>query len=74
MFQDSHVGKKQVADTIMLFVKEKYLYWLEALSLCKNATKCVAAMEALSSLADVRDTQIIGYCCYQQKTNKCRRH
>jgi hypothetical protein len=74
MFQDSHVGKKQVADTIMLFVKEKYLYWLEALSLCNNATKCVAAMEALSSLADVRDTQIIGYCCYQQKTNKCRRH
>ncbi|CAN9427009.1 unnamed protein product [Alternaria alternata] len=52
MFQDSNAGKKQVADTIMLFVKEKYLYWLEALSLCKNATKCVAAMKALSSLAE----------------------
>ncbi|CAN9432099.1 unnamed protein product [Alternaria alternata] len=53
IFQDSHAGSNVVGEEITIFIKEKYLYWLEALSLCKSTTKCVTAMKALLSLAEV---------------------
>ncbi|CAN9446048.1 unnamed protein product, partial [Alternaria alternata] len=52
IFQNSHAGSNIVEEGITLFMREKYLYWLEALSLCKSTTKCVTAMKALLSLAE----------------------
>lgn len=49
----SHFGSNMVIDAIWLFVRARYLYWLEGLSLCKSTTKGVLAMKALSSLARV---------------------
>ena len=36
------------------FVKEKYLYWLEALSLCKNMSRGVVSMAKLETLINVK--------------------
>jgi hypothetical protein len=36
-----------------LLLREKYLYWLEALSLCKNLTKGVASIAKLEALVQV---------------------
>jgi hypothetical protein len=52
-FQVSHAGSNLVIDEAMLFVKERYLYWLESLGLRRSTTKGVLAMKALSSLAEV---------------------
>jgi hypothetical protein len=53
-FQASHVRNNLIRDEIMLFLRGKYLYWTEGLSLCKSTTKGLLAMKALSSLAEVR--------------------
>jgi hypothetical protein len=35
------------------FFEKKYLYWLEALSVCKSLSKAVVAMAKLQSIAQV---------------------
>lgn len=51
------VGHKQVAELIDKFLREKYLYWLEGLSLCKSVGKGVISMEKLWSLVQVCRTR-----------------
>jgi hypothetical protein len=50
----SSVGGLQVADVINGFLRKKYLYWLEGLSLCKSIAKGVVLMTKLGHLAEVR--------------------
>jgi hypothetical protein len=47
----------QVIDVVSEFVRKKYLYWLEGLSLCKSIGKGIVSLERLCSLAQVRPTQ-----------------
>ncbi|KIW32636.1 uncharacterized protein PV07_04166 [Cladophialophora immunda] len=44
----------QDGGSVDLFVKEKYLYWLEALSLCKSMSKGVLSVEKLEALTQGR--------------------
>ncbi|OQV03579.1 WD domain-containing protein [Cladophialophora immunda] len=44
----------QDGGSVDFFVKEKYLYWLEALSLCKSMSKGVLSMVKLEALAQGR--------------------
>ncbi|KAH5983398.1 hypothetical protein HBI84_247640 [Parastagonospora nodorum] len=46
----SIVGGLQAADVVNDFLRKKYLYWLEGLSLCKSVGKGVVLMEKLWSL------------------------
>jgi hypothetical protein len=41
------------------FVREKYLYWLEALSLCKNMSDAVVSMAKLEALLQVITTPLL---------------
>jgi archaellum biogenesis ATPase FlaH len=57
---DSDSGKQirqedgfQDSDAIYTFLKEKYLYWLEALSLCKSMSEGVVSMTKLEALIQV---------------------
>jgi hypothetical protein len=59
--QASHAGRTLFTDEIMLFMKERYIYWLEGLSLCKSTTKGVLAMKALFSLAEVWNDHLSTY-------------
>jgi hypothetical protein len=43
----------QFDGAVDLFLREKYLYWLEGLSLCKNMPKGVVSMAKLQSLVQV---------------------
>jgi hypothetical protein len=43
----------QVLDAVDEFLRRKYLYWLEGLSLCKSVRKGVVSMERLWSLVQV---------------------
>jgi hypothetical protein len=63
-FQASYTGSNPFADEILLFIKEKYLYWLEALGLCKSTTRGVLAMKALSTLAEVWNNHLPIYLSY----------
>ncbi|KAJ6276584.1 hypothetical protein J3E71DRAFT_395008 [Bipolaris maydis] len=47
---DSKLEALQVADRVGEFLKEKYLYWLEGLSLCKGVGRGVVSMTKLWSL------------------------
>ncbi|CAN9468708.1 unnamed protein product [Alternaria alternata] len=49
-FWVSHAERHQIIDEVMLFLKGRYLYWLESLSLCKSTTKGLLALKALSFL------------------------
>jgi archaellum biogenesis ATPase FlaH len=49
----SSVGGLQAADVVEDFLKKKYLYWLEALSLCRGVGKGVVSMTKLWSLVQV---------------------
>jgi hypothetical protein len=44
------------------FIRNKYLYWLEALSLCKSMPKGVVSMAKLEALI-----QVIANCCASQR-------
>jgi hypothetical protein len=50
--QANGLGDSQVAE-VTRFMEEKYLYWLEGLSLCKSVPTGMIAIEKLSSLAQV---------------------
>jgi hypothetical protein len=45
--------------TVDSFIREKYLYWLEALSLCKSMPKGVLSMTKLEALIEVRFRLVI---------------
>ncbi|KAJ4305589.1 hypothetical protein N0V90_001120 [Kalmusia sp. IMI 367209] len=49
------VGDLQVLNMIDNFIKEKFLYWLEGLSLCKSMAKGVVSMSKLCSLVQGTD-------------------
>jgi hypothetical protein len=51
-------SKLEDASTIDVFVREKYLYWLEALSLCRGMAKAVVAMTRLWQLIQVQHAQL----------------
>jgi hypothetical protein len=53
----SSVGGLQAADVVNDFLRKKYLYWLEGLSLCKSVGKGVVLMEKLWSLMQVCRTR-----------------
>ncbi|EUC29070.1 hypothetical protein COCCADRAFT_8666 [Bipolaris zeicola 26-R-13] len=48
---DSKPEPSQVADRVGEFLREKYLYWLEGLSLCRGVGRGVVSMTKLWSLA-----------------------
>ena len=62
--QANHAGRTLFTDGIMLFMKERYLYWLEGLSLCKSTTKGVLAMKALFSLPEVCNDHLSSHRLY----------
>jgi hypothetical protein len=51
---ESSVSGLQVAGDLDNFLRKKYLYWLEALSLCKSVAKGVVSVTKLWSLVQVR--------------------
>ena len=53
------VGDLKVTDVINEFLRRKYLYWLEGLSLCRSIGKGVVSMAKLCSLAQVRQTKMM---------------
>jgi hypothetical protein len=53
----NRVDDVQVLSAVDEFLREKYLYWLEGLSLCKSVGKGVVSMEKLWSLVQVRRTR-----------------
>jgi hypothetical protein len=50
----NRMGHMQVADVVDGFLKNRYLYWLEGLSLCRAVGKGVVSMTKLWSLVQVR--------------------
>jgi hypothetical protein len=56
----SRVGSLEAADLVDEFLRKKYLYWLEGLSLCKSIGKGVVSMGKLWSLVQVCR---IGHIC-----------
>jgi hypothetical protein len=52
-FSENISGDLQVAEVLNLFLKKKYLYWLEGLSLCKSVGKGVVSITKLWSLVQV---------------------
>jgi hypothetical protein len=50
----SSVDSLQAADVVDDFLRKKYLYWLEGLSLCRGVGKGVISMTKLRSLVQVR--------------------
>lgn len=50
---DSSVNNPQVRDAVLEFLKEKYLYWLEGLSLCRSVGNGIVSMAKLWSLVQV---------------------
>ncbi|RYN44069.1 Vegetative incompatibility protein [Alternaria arborescens] len=46
----SSVGSLQAADVVDKFLRKKYLYWLEGLSLCKSVGKGIVSIEKLQLL------------------------
>jgi hypothetical protein len=55
----SSIDDLQVLDAVDEFLRRKYLYWLEGLSLCKSVGKGVVSMERLWSLLQVCCTRPI---------------
>jgi hypothetical protein len=55
----SSVGNLQVLSAVNEFLRKKYLYWLEGLSLCKSVGNGVVSIEKLWSLVQVCHTRSI---------------
>ena len=55
----SHAEDLQDGGVVDVFIREKYLYWLEALSLCKSVLKGVVLIAKLRSLVQVCPQQAI---------------
>jgi hypothetical protein len=53
------VGDLDVAGAVDKFMRKKYLYWLEALSLCRSMSEGVVSMARLSSLTQVRHAKTV---------------
>lgn len=53
------VDDLKVGGAINEFIKKKYLYWLEGLSLCRSIGKGVVSMAKLCLLAQVRQTKMM---------------
>lgn len=53
------VGDLTVAGAVDRFMREKYLYWLEGLSLCRSMSEGVILMAKLYSLAQVWHTKTV---------------
>lgn len=58
----SRVSSLQTRGVIIEFLKKKYIYWLEGLSLCKNVGKGVVSMAKLWSLVQVWHTESVYFC------------
>jgi hypothetical protein len=54
-----YVGGLQITDVVNKFLRKKYLYWLEGISLCKSVEKGVVSMTKLWSLVQVCRTESI---------------
>ena len=54
---ENRVDNMQVLSAVEEFLRGKYLYWLEGLSLCKSTEKGVLSMEKLWLLVQVRRTR-----------------
>jgi hypothetical protein len=50
---ENSVSDLQIAEVVAEFLRKKYLYWLEGLSLCRNVGKGVVSMTKLWSLVQV---------------------
>ena len=59
----SGVGYLQVTGAIDEFIKKKYIYWLEGLSLCRSIRKGVVSMAKLCSLVEVWHACIVHLYC-----------
>jgi len=57
-FSATYSGCLQNNDDVDNFLREKYLYWLEALSLCRSMPKGVLSMAKLQSLFQVRQRDV----------------
>jgi hypothetical protein len=53
----SSISSPQTADVVEEFLRKKYLYWLEGLSLCHSVGRGVVSMEKLWSLVQVCRTR-----------------
>jgi hypothetical protein len=53
------VGNQQVMGVVDAFLREKYLYWLEALSLCKSIANGIISITKLWSLVQVWRAQTV---------------
>ncbi|XP_014553890.1 hypothetical protein COCVIDRAFT_28947 [Bipolaris victoriae FI3] len=51
----SHAEELRDRGVVHVFMREKFLYWLEALSLCKSMPKAVVSMAKLRSLVQGRE-------------------
>jgi hypothetical protein len=69
----SSVGDLQVLGAIDEFLRKKYIYWLEGLSLCKSVGRGVVSMEKLWSLVQVCCTRSTCLSC-NLDANATRRH
>jgi hypothetical protein len=54
-------GDLQAGGTVEVFIKEKYLYWLEALSLCKSMSEGVVSVGKLEALLQVTIPEFRAY-------------
>ena len=68
-FGDGSIDKSNGAVMIDNFLRTKYLYWLEALSLCRGMSECVLAMATLEALLQVIQD---GHYCARHKLTKIR--
>jgi hypothetical protein len=64
----NHGIDSQDKDDIENFMKNKYLYWLEALSLCRSMSEGVLAMAKLNALAQVTTKAATLYIIYANIT------
>jgi hypothetical protein len=56
------VSSLEVAGAVDKFLRKKYLYWLEGLSLCRSISTGVISIAKLCSLAQVRHTKTMRLC------------
>jgi hypothetical protein len=59
------VSVLQVRNAIDTFLREKYLYWLEGLSLCRSVEKGIVSIAKLSSL--VQEWNVQNVCSYSMR-------
>ncbi|XP_014553192.1 hypothetical protein COCVIDRAFT_29563, partial [Bipolaris victoriae FI3] len=59
---------QEITTAIDVFLKQKYLYWLEALSLCRSMAKGVVSMTRLWDLVQgLRDTDVLNKIVYDAR-------